>query len=220
MLVEVKDIPEIEDQIADIQNTYNNLQKTAKTGTLMLVDLANSTAFKNRHPEPTWLKRLLEFRQAVLLGLGNQSPSKFLGDGVLCFFPDDNPPAAQVPSIAKKILSEIRETNKRHQYSAEYFLEARIVLDYGKVYLFDRGDGQINDPQGSSVDRLFRVEKYILQGCIGFTEPFAEKAGLQDSFSIGRYRLKGLGDARNKILLLEMPPAVVRSKINDQKEIS
>ncbi|MFZ3058383.1 MAG: hypothetical protein WA102_01475 [Candidatus Methanoperedens sp.] len=210
----------IEDQIAEIQTTYDILQKAAKTGTLMLIDLANSTAFKNRHPEPAWLKRLLEFRQAVLRGLGNRSPSKFLGDGVLCFFPDDDPLAFEVLSIAKRILQEIKDANKRHQYSAEYILEARVVLDYGEVYLFDRGDGQVNDPQGSCVDRLFRVEKYILQGCIGFTEYFATKAGLQNPFSIGRYRLKGLGDTRHKIFLLEEPTAAVRSRINVQKEIS
>ena len=59
-----------------------------------------------------------------------------------------------------------------------------------------------SDPQGTPVDKLFGIEKYVPDGCIGLDTAFAEAAHISDSYPIGRYSLKGLADGRQEVHLL------------------
>ena len=112
-------------------------------------------------------------------------PTKYLGDGILVFAKEDCIVPAEFLNFANRVYQKLTETN--HNYTDEHAIRARIILGYGSVFLFDE-----NDPQGSAVDKLFRIEKYVPNGCVGMSEEFRQQTQVTNVRSIGRYRLKGL----------------------------
>jgi hypothetical protein len=76
-------------------------------------------------------------------------------------------------------------------------MQVRIVLGHGKVFLLNRVD-----PQGTTVDKLFRMEKHVPTGYIGMSEEFSRLTAPAGSQSIGRFALKGLSPARQPILVV------------------
>ena len=148
------------DIVEDIDHLLQHgqrLQRHCVEGSLVLVDLADSTAYKTANPERIWLPRLLDFRNAVEDAISPTSPTKYLGDGILLFAKTDETSPCKFVEFSKQIYLNIAEKNK--SYPGGHAIVARIVLHYGPVFLFD-GD----DPQGAAVDKVFRLEKYVPNG--------------------------------------------------------
>ena len=186
------------DIVEDIDHLHRHgqqLQRHCVEGSLMLVDLADSTAYKTANPERIWLPRLFDFRNSVEDAIDPAKPTKYLGDGILLFAKTDEIGICKFLEFARQIYLNIAEKNKN--YPGEHAIVARIVLNYGSVFLFD-GD----DPQGSAVDKVFRIEKYIPNGCIGMSTEFKDRAKIDDVKSIGCYRLKGLTRGLHEIFLV------------------
>ena len=186
------------DIVEDIDHLLQHgqrLQRHCVEGSLVLVDLADSTAYKTANPERIWLPRLLDFRNAVEDAISPTSPTKYLGDGILLFAKTDETSPCKFVEFSKQIYLNIAEKNR--SYPGGHAIVARIVLHYGPVFLFD-GD----DPQGSAVDKVFRLEKYVPNGCIGMSTEFKDRANIADVTSVGSYRLKGLTRGLHELFLL------------------
>ncbi len=186
----------LEEDIARLRREAERLQDHLVEGSLMLVDLAGSTAYKTAQPQEVWLPRLVDFRSAVERAIAPARPTKYLGDGILLFVAADAIEPAKFLTFAERIYSNLSETNQR--YTSEHVIAARIVLGYGPVFRFDG-----TDPQGSAVDKLFRLEKYVPNGCIGMSSEFRNRTQTSNVRSAGFYRLKGLTHGLHELFLLD-----------------
>ena len=94
------------DIVEDIDHLLRHgqrLQSHCVEGSLMLVDLADSTAYKTANPERIWLPRLLDFRNAVEDTISPTKPTKYLGDGILLFAKADEIGPRNFLEFAKQI---------------------------------------------------------------------------------------------------------------------
>lgn len=189
---------DLEQLLAEYDDLSERLKSKICLGSLLLVDLAGSTAFKTRHPEIDWVNRLHAFYRVVELALRPGKPTKYLGDGILAFFPYDDYEAEWVLNKARDILSDIEELNNSGKFPGDHAIIVRVILNSGPVYLFS-GD----DPQGTAVDKLFRMEKYVPDTRVGLTEEFVKGIGLTDPLLIGRFSLKGLSGPQRHALYLD-----------------
>lgn len=186
----------LEEDIARFRQEAERLHDHRVEGSLMLVDLADSTAYKTAHPQDVWLPRLVDFRSAVESAIVPTKPTKYLGDGILIFAKIDEIEPAEFLRFSERIYSNIAEMNQR--YTSEHVIATRIVLNYGSVFRFDG-----TDPQGSAVDKLFRLEKYVPNGCIGMSLEFKDRTETKNVRSAGCYRLKGLTHGLHELFLLD-----------------
>lgn len=188
----------IVDRLPAYESLRDEIRKGSVTRTFMLVDLANSTAFKTKHPEGDWLIRLRTFHQTVLDICEGIGPAKLLGDGVLVHTENAEFPPQAVLEVARKILNALGAKN-RETLPGEHAIIVRIILNHGSAFVFEN-----DDPQGTAVDKLFRMEKFVPDGCIGVTEEFAIEANIKDPI-VGRFPLKGLPHPEFHSLIL-VPP--------------
>lgn len=186
----------VEEFIDRLRGEIERLNDHRIDGSLMLVDLAGSTAYKTAQPQEAWLPRLLAFRRAVEDAISPLRPTKYLGDGILVFAGKNCIDPAEFLQLAGEVYKKLAEIN--HNYTDEHAIRARIILGYGPVFLFDG-----KDPQGSAVDKLFRLEKYVPNGCVGMSEEFLRQTQGAGAQSIGHYRLKGLTQGLHELFLLK-----------------
>ncbi len=186
----------LEDKIGSIKQLSEQLSEYVSLGSLMLVDLVDSTGFKTRHPEVVWLQRLLNFRHVVEQAVAPFKPTKYLGDGVLLFAADHEAIPNEFISFANKVTDEIKQFNSRSR--GEHPIRVRTILGHGEAYLFDE-----TDPQGAIVDRLFRMEKYVPTDCVGMTQEFVDAARAKQVIHAGSYKLKSFNDKRHNLYLLD-----------------
>ena len=186
---------EIEKTIEEFNKLASQLRSQVKNGYLMLVDLVGSTAFKTRHPENVWLDRLIAFYETVKSSLP-QGHTKYLGDGILIFFEDKTIDSTALIEKAKEILYNLSQLNNTNKFLGDYAIVVRIILNAGSVYMFPD-----EDVQGTAVDKLFRLEKFVPDGHIGMTEEFVSCAGLTGLTPIGHFFLKGLAVGRHPLYI-------------------
>lgn len=167
-------------------------------GFLMLTDLAGSTLYKTRHSEDVWLPRLFNFYNAVNAALSPYVPCKYLGDGILTFLPQSTIDAGGIIALARKVHETVETANATHHYRHENRIGIRTVLGGGRVHLYNG-----NDPQGTAVDTLFRMEKFVPEGCIGLLDS-VHACVTNDKVCVGAYRVKGLSESRQRLWLLPM----------------
>ncbi|MBC8489623.1 MAG: hypothetical protein H8D45_26695 [Bacteroidetes bacterium] len=203
---------DITKDIFSLRKIQETISQSAVTGTLILVDLVNSTEYKTRNGEDAWLSRLLDFYKTVKRGLDPLVPVKYLGDGILGFYPDKEVKPNDFIDISKKILKEIEHINSKRRYTPEHEIRVRIVLGYGRVFLFEG-----KDPQGTVVDKLFRMEKYVPENCIGMIEEFHVSTKHENAYLIGRYSLKGLAGGRHRLYILGQPEESSKHGIENAK---
>lgn len=189
---------EIEKILAHLETQFDELEGQVREGNMLLVDLAQSTPFKTLHPEPSWLRRLHAFYETVASALEPHKPTKYLGDGIFAFFEDEQIEAVDLLNRARDILQNIQNLNETSRFRGEHAIKVRIIISSGPVYLF-RDD----DPQGTAVDKLFRMEKLVPNENIGMTEEFVKKAGLSQLPLVGRFSLKGLATKGRHALYLD-----------------
>jgi hypothetical protein len=183
-------------QIRQLHAIQTRIRAAGEDGFLLLTDLADSTGYKGRNGEDAWLPRLFDFYDAVKRGLTPHAPCKYLGDGILTFVRQADVDGAGLLEIAKRVHQAVEETNCARSYRGEHRLRIRTVLGGGRVHMYDR-----RDPQGTPVDALFRMEKFVPIDCIGLLEIAAR--GAQDlAVYIGAYRVKGLTDHPQRLWLL------------------
>src|SRR5208282_528342 len=90
--------------IRSLHQIKREIEQHSVEGALLLVDLLDSTSYKTHNGESAWLSRLIDFQDAVKRGLSPLAPTKYLGDGVLCFFRGKGK-ADKVLECAKRILA-------------------------------------------------------------------------------------------------------------------
>jgi hypothetical protein len=186
----------IEGNVSKLRQLQAKISKDSRVGTILLVDLVDSTRFKTTNPEDVWVSRLFLFRETVARCLPTV-PRKYLGDGILCFGENSKVPPGEFMKAAEAILKAIDKANADFNCRGDHALQVRIVIGFGSVHLFDK-----TDPQGEAVDKVFRCEKYVPSSCVGITEDI-ENLGLNlKTTPIGGFRLKGLGEKRHKLFLL------------------
>jgi class 3 adenylate cyclase len=205
----------IENHLRESNNRWTALQKSGTAGSLLLIDLSGSTAFKTKHPESVWLPRLQHFYEAVGAALPVGAHRKFLGDGILVFLPLSVARAEDVAGLADGLLNVVAAVSDKHGYVGDYALRCRVVLDFGTVYLI----GGI-DPQGTPVDRLFRAEKFVPPGCVGYSAAFRDAAQSTAAFSIGSHYLRGISDERQELFLSREPLPQSEEMVDDVRERS
>jgi len=201
----------LEEDIARLRLEVERLQDHLIEGSLMLVDLAGSTAYKTAHPQEVWLPRLVDFRSAVERAIAPTRPTKYLGDGILLFARTDEIDPAEFLTFAERIYSNLAEMNQK--YTSKHIILARIVLGYGSVFLFDG-----TDPQGSAVDKLFRLEKYVPNGCIGMSSEFSDQTKIENVRSAGCYRLKGLAQGLHELYLVDSLDPAALAKVGELQQ--
>lgn len=185
----------VEDTLIQLAELSEKLKGQQINGNLILVDLANSTSFKTHHPESVWLDRLVAFYETVKSNLPD-GQIKYLGDGVLAFFEADKISSGELLEKAKDILIAINELNSTNSFPGDSALVVRIILNSGDVYMFNE-----SDPQGTAVDKLFRMEKFVPDSHIGMTEEFILKAKLNHLEPVGQFFLKGLAKGKHSLYL-------------------
>lgn len=184
-------------KIQSLNELSESIRATAVKGTLLLVDLVGSTAYKTKNGEANWLARLRDFQTATAAALYPIKPAKYLGDGILVFFREDAIGPDDCLQKARAVQDSIRTLNISRGYKADHLIQIRQVLNYGEVFLFD-GD----DPQGSAVDKLFRMEKHVPDNCIGFTNEFKGRLLNGDCcVDAGKFRLKGLASGKHPLFI-------------------
>lgn len=190
-------MPDVENSIRSLRKHKKAIKGKAVKGSLVLVDLIDSTAYKTKNGEGEWLTRLVAFQDAVKSALGPLKPTKFLGDGILGFYKPSEIAPAKLREKAEKILEEIRQLNSAEAYRGDHIVHVRVVLGYGEVFLFEG-----KDPQGTAVDKVFRIEKYVPADCIGMVQEFVDVAKPTQAEPVGRYHLKGLAEGRHQLYIL------------------
>ena len=119
---------EVEKLLADLETLSDKLREEIREGNMLLVDLAGSTPFKTRHPEPAWLMRLHVFYATVESALAPHAPTKYLGDGIFAFFEDERINATDLLECARNILHDIEQLNKSSSFPGDYAITVRIIL--------------------------------------------------------------------------------------------
>ena len=125
MLRREKNSMALEEDIVHLRQGTERLLENCVDGSLMLVDLAGSTAYKTAHPQEVWLPRLLEFRSAVEHAIAPAKPTKYLGDGVLYFAKSDEVDPANFLTLAQNIYSNLLTTNRRYTGELKWTPESR-----------------------------------------------------------------------------------------------
>jgi hypothetical protein len=199
----------------EFRERWKAFSRGGSIGSLLLIDLSDSTAFKTKHPEAVWLPRLQHFYAAVSRRLPRGIKRKYLGDGILVYLPKEVVPPRKVPGLAKGILEMVAKEGAKRSYVEEYSLRCRVVLDFGTVFLLDGAD-----PQGTPVDRLFRAEKFVPAGAVGFSAAFRQAAGIANAFPIGKHLLRGVAKDRQELFLLQEPQGDARQQVEEEREHS
>ena len=76
-----------------------------------------------------------------------------------------------------------------------------------------------HDPQGSAVDKLFRMEKLVPEGRIGMTEEFARDLGVNFT-PIAKFKLKGLPGTHELILTNNFGPDAILKEIRENAHLA
>lgn len=173
-----------DNQFKNFEEVRDQFRHSARKCQFLLVDLIDSTAYKSQNEEINWLTRLKRFYDTTLHVVQDIGNSKLLGDAVLVTCDADKVSAEKFASVAEDILAAISNLNA--DFPAAHKINIRIIISCGNAYKFSE-----NDPQGSAVDKLFRMEKFVPDNCIGMTEEFARDLGMTTS-PIARFPLKGL----------------------------
>lgn len=168
----------------DFSELRDRLKEEIKDGNFLLVDLAGSTIFKTKHHEIDWVTRLRTFYEIVINAVSPLPVCKFLGDAIFVATTNDQHSSEDFVQAAEKTIEAVDQYN--HSAPTDHIIQVRVILNSGPAYFFD-GD----DPQGSAVDKLFRMEKFVPDGCIGMTEEFAARAGKEQK-PVAWFPLKGL----------------------------
>lgn len=184
--------------------------QAAISGVIVLIDLTNSTALKGAKGFPDWVETMEMFytESARFFAAKKLQPVKFLGDGVLFFYPGEDehslkyrksfPEGKEFPSglSFQDIIETAIKTKEnwwalhspllKHPESRKNFLEMTIALDFGTVIDFNMlmGGGQ-PDPLGECVDRCFRISSITAPNQIFLSENFYKKLLKEGSFSCG-----------------------------------
>src|SRR5690348_4027074 len=122
------------------------------TKAIVAIDLANSTAMKEQQSEVGWLSTYAVFFGLLARTIAASSGKivKYLGDGALAVFDEDDP--ADAINWAIKIQEEVADTIE----AKIAFFDCSIAITYGKVVEFETPEGN-KDYIGSIVDKAFRL---------------------------------------------------------------
>jgi class 3 adenylate cyclase len=189
-------VPTIENLLQDLNRIEREIRGSESHVHLLLVDLASSTEFKTKHPEFVWLKRLKTFYTIVQTAATPLEPNKWLGDGVLFQAPAEKMTADEFFNVARRIRAAIQEANKIESFKGEHTIHCRQIVHTGNVFFFNG-----NDPQGATVDKLFRLEKYVPDDYLGASAEFASSMTQSTLRQIGIFDLKGLSSSGHELFL-------------------
>ena len=127
--------------------------------------------------------------------------TKVLGDGVLLFRREDETGPKRFVEFAERLSKRIKSLNEKRYSAQGWAIEFKCALDYGSdIYVLHNGD-----PQGTVIDRAYRISTYLTPNMIGVSSQFRKRVG--SSFSkffilAGRAYLKGISEEWQEIYAL------------------
>jgi hypothetical protein len=127
---------------------------------------------------------------------------KFLGDGALIFATETQANPMKFISLAETVAKRVEIINRERYSSKPFAIEFKCALDYGSdIYLFRTGD-----PQGTVIDRAFRICSYLTPNTIAASAEYCERIANTEvgkRFSLaGRAYLKGISERWQDIYAL------------------
>lgn len=172
-----------------VKKARQALKDLSRNGYIIVVDMVNSTAFKNEHAEDAWLDRLQTFYEVTKEAFASASCNiKLLGDGVLLTTISADVTADSVVSCAVGCKVALSKGVGHHAEQLRSSISIRVVLSYGSFFALED-----NDPVGLAVDKAFRVERMIPADCIGMTEEFRDRMSDQSKvIDLGSFQLRGI----------------------------
>jgi hypothetical protein len=168
--------------------------------------LAGSSQFKVSFPSPDiWFERLYTFLEIVRSEskkiLGNPF-TKVLGDGVLLFMQEEKTDPKKFIEFAERLSKRIKSVNEKRYAAKAWEIEFKCALDYGSnIYVLHDGD-----PQGTVIDRAYRISTYLMPNMIGVSNQLRTRLGqsLSGCFVLaGRAYLKGVSEEWQEIFALK-----------------
>lgn len=123
------------------------------TKTIVAIDLTDSTSMKEREPETNWLTTYSWFFEQLATTIGQHGRIvKYLGDGAMAVFTEDN--AAEAINWAIRVQEALAEARGERRVSCD----CSVGIAYGEVVEFDLpGMPEYKDYIGTVVDRAFRL---------------------------------------------------------------
>lgn len=146
--------------------------REVKECAIMFVDLVDSTAFKEQHPdELEWLPRLTCFLKSISdIVIEKGRVIKYIGDEVMAVFESNNC-LIDAEQCAIQIIQFCNNFK-------EYEFNVKIAIDFGKVSFVDFIGSSTphlhcsGDPQGTVVDKCARIASKCKSGSILCSEDF------------------------------------------------
>jgi hypothetical protein len=125
--------------------------------------------------------------------------TKVLGDGVLLFRREDETHPKKFIEFAEKLSKRIKSLNEKRYAAQGWAIEFKCALDYGSdIYVLRDGD-----PQGTVIDRAYRISTYLTPNMIGASSQFCKRVNSSKFFILaGRAYLKGISEEWQEIYAL------------------
>jgi class 3 adenylate cyclase len=140
--------------MASLPETFRD-PDARKLKTIVAVDLTNSTSMKEQQTEAAWLTTYGWFFEQLRATIGKHKGQvvKYLGDGAMAIFSEDN--AADAINWAIEVQESLADAQAQNRVSCD----CSIGIAYGEVVefdVFDTSEGA-KDYIGTIVDKAFRL---------------------------------------------------------------
>ncbi len=170
-----------------------------------MVDLSFSTRFKVSYPPPEmWFGRqytFLDLAESTAKEMLGKPFVKFTGDGALIFCKQRAVSPLRFVTFAESLAQKVAKVNSRRYPSKELRIEFKCVLDCGDdVFVLPNGD-----PNGTVVDRAFRISSYLMPNSVAVSSQFYSQVKdklLHKFVNAGKAYLRGVGDEWQSIYAL------------------
>ena len=210
-----------EDLLRELRRNWTILNERKCSGTVAFVDLSNSSQFKMLFPSPDiWFERLYSFMEivkSVARKVLDKPFIKFLGDGVLIFQREDEVNPKKYVEFTEELAKRVASVNEKRYSPKPWTIEFKCSLDYGSdIYVLENGD-----PQGTAIDRAYRIADYLMPNMIGASKEFYNHVGGRNRgiFTLaGKAYLKGVSEQWQEIYALNTIKGFVQELNQEQKK--
>jgi class 3 adenylate cyclase len=146
---DAKSVFELEQENAAEMSHIFSIQRLARTQSIMVLDLADSTRLANQDEAIAFhTKKRLEAISRMALFANDVQFYKSTGDGFVAAFNE----ASDALNSAREIMSRLSERNSR---TRNHPIRIRIALHHGKTYVIDP---ETQDIHGNDVNITFRID--------------------------------------------------------------
>ncbi|HEV2226411.1 MAG TPA: hypothetical protein VGR56_06355 [Nitrososphaerales archaeon] len=183
--------------VRELRRSWKTLNEKKCSGTVAFVDLSGSSQFKTEFPAPDiWFERLYNFIEVVTAEANRilaKPYVKYLGDGVLAFQREERVKPEKFIEFTETLASRFAALNERRYSAKAWNMEFKCALDFGPDIMEFRS----GDPQGTVIDRAFRIGGYLSPNMVGCSLSYYNRINLgakRKFVFAGRGYLKGISE--------------------------